>query len=234
MINTKGIGIIYSKEKYKDLEKIASQNNLYIVYVKNSFEFLDLITKLNPKFLLIDTNNYNTLVEQVKKFLSTYTYMNNKIKFISKTRNETELIDFLNIDDYKTFFFEVNKDIEKSENNFLYLENLRISNFLRELNLSTKQLGFYYIKDIILLAVINEGIPDKLNSTYYQYVALKYKKTISSVSRCVARIIDNTYDEDTKILWSNSLEVKFIKKYKPTSKEFISLIVEKLLSNKKK
>ena len=138
MLNT---GIILSNNKYKQIEKSATKYNYYIIYAQNSFELLDLIIKRNPKFLLIDTKCYDDFMENFKKFLCNFTYMNNRIKFISKD-NFLSSLEFLNTNNPDEFFYEISMYNDDFENNYLYLENLRISNFLKSLNYLQNILDF--------------------------------------------------------------------------------------------
>lgn len=222
------IGLIYSKNNFKKIEELAENNNVFLMFPSSVFELLDTILKIKPNFLLIDIDSDLT----IKAINSLIEYMpsNSQTKLISNENTNVQISGFLDESEYFDFFFDINKEMIVNQNNINQIDSNSVSLLLKNLGFSTKQSGFMYLKDAIVLCLENNGNTKQLKNFIYPQIARKYNRSIMAIKISISRIIENTYCETTKMLWSKILQAKTLEKICPTCKEFIILIVDKMMS----
>ena len=227
----RSIGIIYSKKEFYDIEKIAKEHGFYILYSSTYFSLLENIINVNPDFLLMDTDLgvYSDIANSFKEYLSDHSV----IRFISDNKNfDVCIAGLIKPEEYNSFFIEMNKNIIIREKTKYKISSIEVSSFLKNIGFSTKRVGFNYIKDAIALTINEGGNIKELKKYIFPQIARKYNCSIETIDKNISRIIESTYTSETKIRWSNILSTSTLDKYPPTSKEFITLVIDFLIDKR--
>ncbi len=95
-----------------------------------------------------------------------------------------------------------------------------VSDYLFSLKLSPKHTGFSYLKDAIMYCLAENGKIGNLNKSIYTYIAAKYNTTSYNIERNIRLAIDWAWNVDD--------EMKGSFENKPSNKEFIAVLVNKI------
>lgn len=232
MKNYHTIGILFSQNKFEKIKELAKEYNVHIVTIDNLFNLLDSVINIKPNFLLIDIESKvdENILNSLEKFMSS----KENIRLISKNDiSDMCLSGYLKDEDYNKFFFDINTDLILSQNSKIDFDVTKISSILKDLGIPTKNLGFNYLKEAIVLSLSNNGNLQIRNYILPQ-IARKFNKNASSIERSLSRIIEDTYYLADVEKWVSILNAVSLREYKPTCKEFLALIVDKFISENKK
>lgn len=110
---------------------------------------------------------------------------------------------------------------------------VKISGYLQLLGISTALKGYYYLREAIYLSLINSKKGYTLKSIY-EIIAKKNKISTKSVERGIDNAIERAMQRNTANIYFNFFgnTINDIR-CKPTSREFISMIVDKILLENK-
>ena len=153
-----------------------------------------------------------------------------------KFTNLDENIYVINKGDYSTAIYEF-MDKVKEARQFVLSESkraelkMKISDYLNELGLTTKYLGYCYIKELVVDVIEDRRKLKSFNSKLYPHVAIKFNTHVINIERDVRNAINiaiggcknrKLYDEImgyTNITRSNKV---------PSNKQFITWLAEKV------
>ena len=102
--------------------------------------------------------------------------------------------------------------------------NIRI--LLLELGFLPRGYGYKYLLDLLQYALHNQIFP--LNRYGYQYLSQTHKKSVDTIDKCIQNSISAAILRSTEsfyTLFSYSIDAN---KGKPTNKQFIATILEKI------
>lgn len=110
---------------------------------------------------------------------------------------------------------------------------VKISGYLHLLGISTALKGYHYVREAIYLSIINRK-KDYALKTIYEIIAKKNQISSKSVERGIDNAIDRAMQRNTANTYFNFFgnTINDIR-CKPTSREFISAVVDKILLENK-
>lgn len=201
-------------------------------------EFLTEIKKQDYLMLVLDNSNNSIPLELRLIIGMIYKTYNKNILLIGNDDNFDKGQCFLaepnDYDKYRQIMEKVVEDeFLKGSNGFSPREvYTKVTNILASLNVSPKNMGFKYIRDICCLHVTKSQQIFPLSKFAYPYVASKYDVKLSTVERNIRQSLI------TATMFSNPKEIKekfgelFSKIMEsPTSANIISGICELVLNN---
>ena len=105
----------------------------------------------------------------------------------------------------------------------------QVTQVVRELGIPAHIKGYYYVRESIIMAVIDAGALNYITKMLYPTIAKKYKTTSSSVERAIRHAIEIAFargqtESLTDLFGYRAVE----RKTKPTNSEFIASIADKM------
>lgn len=124
-------------------------------------------------------------------------------------------------------------EASSSEKEYEQLEK-QITQVIRELGIPAHIKGYHYVRESIIMTVMDMNVLSFITKMLYPSIAKKYKTTSSSVERAIRHAIEVAFsrgnEESLAKLFGNTLHGA---KEKPTNSEFIAVIADKMrLANK--
>ena len=118
------------------------------------------------------------------------------------------------------------QEIDRQEDRDYFMD---VTKVLNKLGVSTSILGYGYLRDAILLAIRNPKKLRKMTSGFYPEVGKLNNTTGNKVERAIRHAIEVCwYRGDIEMLESYFGNTVSPDKGKPTNREFISLVAEKV------
>jgi len=121
-------------------------------------------------------------------------------------------------------------EMKKKEETYQYEElEQRVTHIIRELGIPAHIKGYHYVRESIVMAVMDASILNYITKMLYPTIAKKYKTTSSSVERAIRHAIEVAFSRG-KVDYLTELFGYMVNsgKVKPTNSEFIALIADKM------
>ena len=222
-------------ERAYELKKICQEQNILLVNVNDCVDLFIKLSQLKSSVLFMDLSQFshlNDIIDEVKGS-GEATLKNLKIVGISDGYDETEIISkdvsIISMGNIAQFIkdFKVDEVVETKMifQNFKLDYTKLISEALLSLGINPKHTGYTYLKSIINYLLIRNNV-NYLTAECYEMVSGIYKVTPGSVERSIRNAITIAWQNYGKEGWKTQLYDKLEKK--PTSREFINLIIEKM------
>lgn len=124
--------------------------------------------------------------------------------------------------------FSQKKLSEKRNEEYEKLER-QVTCLIRELGIPAHIKGYQYVRESVIMAVLDRNNLDYITKMLYPFVAKKYKTTSSSVERAIRHAIQIAFSR----CQTETLEELFgymvnARKLKPTNSEFIAVLADKM------
>lgn len=141
---------------------------------------------------------------------------------------EKLIVDFMS--NYDTNGIEVSKVItEKKQISKRNLEKIA-TNYLREIGVPTHLKGYYYLRDAIVMGIIDGEYFEMITKRMYPDIAKKHNTTPSRVERAIRHAIEVTWNrgniEKLEEIFAYTVSPR---KGKPTNSEFITMIADSII-----
>lgn len=106
---------------------------------------------------------------------------------------------------------------------------IKISKIMKELGVSVKRKGYHYIREAILIVINDETSIQKIKENIYCKIAPEYNTSSEAVERAIRTAIESMIkDGNIKAIYEMFGYAITPKKGKPTNKEFIATIADKI------
>lgn len=232
--------LLFSKKDYvlgDALRHICRKQKVNLIYALTFPEVLHHTITSHPEVLFFDAESVDFNYEVYKDFVqSRYFYIPKIIIFsldLQKYKFNDKNIIILN---KKNFIDEVEKIlslIEEKESVGLEQEKLdkckqKVVDILNEIGITTKYLGYEYIKELVVDIVNDRRILQSFNKKLYPKIAIKYNTRINNIERNIRNAINiakrNCKDKELYLRICG----KFRKDKVPSNKQFITWLVEEV------
>lgn len=98
----------------------------------------------------------------------------------------------------------------------------RVTEILRELNMTANLRGYEYVREAILMCIDNPELVHAMTKELYPAIAAKYNASASRVERTIRHAIEIAYTTTPEI----TLHKYYFSGKKPTNSEFIATITD--------
>ena len=232
LVSKNNIGLLYS------LNKQCKESKINLIVENSLNDLLFTLSHLKPKILFLDVstmkgidntfidffnNQKNVSMPKVIVICSKDEYDNAKTKF------SCEIITEENLTICKKIFNEDLIDYDEFEQKKSYTKSLKekIEKFLFEAGISTKLMGYMFIKDCLELMLINNALIYSLDSKIYPMVACKYQTEKNNIERNIRNAIEKAYKIYGNTTFYSSIRLDE-NKNKLSNKQFFNLALLKL------
>lgn len=239
MCNYKGSAILVSKNNYGllyTLNKECKIHNINLITENTLDQLLFDLTHLKPRNLFIDESTItinNSFIEffnnQENVNLPKLTIISKGCNFdINKEKFNCEVIKEEDIVNNKNLFASEKYELVEYSNNELNEVRIKIEKFLYDVGISSKLMGYMFLKDSLELILLNNALIYSLDSKIYPMIACKYKTEKHNIERNIRNAIEKAYKEfgDLNIYSSIRLDKN---KNKLSNKQFLNFALVKLM-----
>ncbi len=222
-------------ERAYQLKRICQEQGSLLINVNDCVDLFIKLSQLKSSVLFMDLAQFTHINEIVSEIRGSgeASLQNLKIVGIRDGNDETEIISkgvmIVSMGNI-TEFLKGLKVEEVTETRMIF-QNFKldytklISESLLSLGINPKHTGYLYLKSIINYLLIRNNV-NYLTSECYEMVSGIYKVSPGSVERSVRNAITCAWQNYGKQSWKVQLFSTIEKK--PTSREFINLIIEKM------
>jgi CheY-like chemotaxis protein len=191
----------------------------------------------NIKVLVVDNNQ--DLVNEIKKYFSDHANIkisleandgDMALKLIKEYQSDYDVV-FLDLVMPKKDELAVLEDRNNDKIVDIFHNNLQITitKILHELGIPSHIKGYRYIKEGIMLIYDNHKLIGEITKKLYLDIAKIYNTTVSNVERAIRHAIEISWNrgnwELMEEIFGHSIDID---KAKPTNKEFIVTVADKL------
>ncbi len=183
---------------------------------KDGLYFLDKIKeeKIDKPIIVLTSFNADDMIRRVSSY---------NIKYF--------LLKPFDLNDLEQRILEATNQIETSNNNIIYDQDLKISitKLLHELGVPSHIKGYQYIRDSILILYNNPDIVGGITKELYPEIANRFNTSVSRVERAIRHAIEVSWNRGNidlmEEIFGHSVDYD---KAKPTNSEFIVTVADKL------
>ena len=247
MVKHNIVALLYSQKNYElsfKMQKWCNSNKISFI---NVVDFIDLsikIAQIKPTLLFIDTTMPDFQQESFNLFVNSSELNNTKIIYVvnHKISNTIKIIlsenstclDVSEIKEYlNTYSPQFSLEYLKLDNsniiNFPSNDKLNIGQFLINLGINPKHTGYQYLKYIIS-SILTENYTIVMLNKFYPHIAALYKTNPANIERDIRNAIKRAWECFGVNNWCEHLYQKTETNKRPTNREFICYVVERLES----
>ncbi len=232
--------LLFSKKDYvlgDSLRNICRTERINLIYTLTFPEVLHHLIEARPEIIFFDSECVNFRFDLYSDFVKARYFEIPKIIIFSlepeKIIYKDENIFVVNKRNYHEKVLNILSKIEEKKSNKLDEESLEkfkedTINLLLELGITTKYLGYEYIKELVIDIIKDKRMLKSFNTKLYPKLAIKYNTQINNIERNIRNAISiankrcknkELYNEISGT--DNSEEI-------PSNKQFITWLVEKV------
>lgn len=232
--------LLFSKRDYAlgdALRYVCRRQRVNLIYALTFPELLHHCITVYPEIVFFDTDGCEFKYEMYKEFVDSRVFDIPKIIVLSHTPNQYSFkdknIEVLNKKDYIDKVSEILKGVEQRKPKFLNPEKElqykeKISNLLLELGITTKYLGYEYIKELVIDIIRDKRMLQSFNKKLYPKLAIKYSTQINNIERNIRNVLNIAKKNCENSEYFNKACGKFNEKGVPSNKQFITWLVEEV------
>lgn len=235
--------VLFSKQDYnlgEVLKLICREKHANLVYCRNLAELIITNIQSMPEVIFHDEESIPFSFNLFKEFKDSKKYNVPTYVILSYTPEK-----FLNLDenivaidkkDYANRLFNLIDEVQEkkqavlSECKKVEIKN-KIAEYLNELGLTTKYLGYCYIKELVVDVIEDKRKLKSFNTRLYPQVAVKYNTQVINIERNVRNAINIAIEScKNKKLYDEIMGFSNITRHNkvPSNKQFITWLVEKI------
>lgn len=118
--------------------------------------------------------------------------------------------------------------VDKKEERYMKLEQ-QVTGIIRELGIPAHIKGYQYVRESVIMAVMDRNNLNYITKMLYPSIAKKYKTTSSSVERAIRHAIQVAFSRcQSETLTEMFGYMENARKIKPTNSEFIAVLADKM------
>ena len=234
MIDTTLCAFLYSNKNYElssSLSSFCNSQNINLLYMTELKELFIKDEDFDNTILFIDCFTCRVSKDLIEFITVKHTRNVLKVIYIcDDTCYEEDCIDNQNVfrvDFRQDFYDQLNRLISKFRKEDFCVKrkcdkdlSKMVYDFLIELQVSPKYVGFRYLKDAILYCLAENSKVGNFARDLYVYLSQKHNTTVHNIERNIRMVIDKSWAlcDDKNLLFRN----------KPTNKEFIAVLVNSI------
>lgn len=235
--------VLFSNKDYslgEALRYICRDQKVNLIYSLTFPELLNNVVNLNPEIIFydLDTNEFPlNIYQQFKEtklfylpkiaILTSYpekfSYNDENIFVFNKNNFANDVIKLLSLTKEKAATTIKPEKIEEIKN--------KTTKILSDLGLTTKYLGYEYIRDLVVNIIEDKRLLQSFNKKLYPKIAIKYNTPVNNIERNIRNAITVASQRSkNKILFDeiSGRGALFNAGPTPSNKQFITWLVEKV------
>ena len=232
--------LLFSKKDYtlgSTLRNICREQKINLAYALTFPEVLHYSITSHPEILFFDAEGVDFNYNLYKEFLESRYFEIPKIIIFSfdpddyKFRDENILV--LDKKDYANKVEKALKNVEEKKSKKVCKEDLekykqKTSELLSKIGITTKYLGYEYIKELVIDIISDKRMLKSFNTKLYPKLAMKYNTQINNIERNIRNAIGiakkNCKDKELYYRICGKLNLNKA----PSNKQFITWLVEEV------
>lgn len=235
--------VLFSKQDYnlgEILKIICREKHANLTYCRNLAELIITNIRSMPEVVFHDEESIPFDLRIYKEFKDSKKYNMPTYVIISYTPEKYYDLDdniiVINKGNYSSDLFEIMDKVQEkkqfalSDSKKFEIKN-KIADYLNELGLTTKYLGYCYIKDLVVNIIEDRRNLKSFNSKLYPQVAIKYNTQVINIERNVRNAINVAIDScKNRKLYDEIMGYSNITRQNkvPSNKQFITWLAEKI------
>lgn len=232
--------VLMSKKDYAlgdSLRSICRNLKVNLVYALSFPEMLHYVITLHPEVIFYDAEGIEFRYDIYKDFLDSRIFELPKIIIFSTDVEKMKFSDDnIYIVDKRNYTDEVTKILsnieerkaEKIEKEKLDEYRTKTSKILSELGITTKYLGYEYIKELVLDIICDKRMLKSFNTKLYPKLAIKYNTKINNIERNIRNAINVAVENCKNKELFNKICGKVNSETGPSNKQFVTWLVEEV------
>ncbi|MDD4110299.1 MAG: sporulation initiation factor Spo0A C-terminal domain-containing protein [Clostridia bacterium] len=232
--------LLFSKKDYMlsdALRYICRKQKINLIYAINLPEVLHHTTTSHPEIIFFDAEGFDFNYELYKEFVQSRNFYIPKIIIFSLTPQKYKLQDQnLKVVDKKNFVDEIEKMLSLiEEKDSVPLDKEKIEKcrqktieILNEIGITTKYLGYEYIKELVIHIVNDRRMLKSFNTNLYPKIAVKYNTPVNNIERNIRNAINIAKRSCKDKELYKKICGKFNEDTVPSNKQFITWLVEEV------
>lgn len=232
--------LLFSKRDYilgDALRHICRKQKVNLIYALTFPEVLHHITTSHPEVVFFDAESFDFSYDLYNNFVQSRYFYIPKIIIFSLNPEKYKINDKnIIILDKENFVDDVERILELvEEKESIGLEKEKLDkcrqkaiDILNEIGITTKYLGYEYIKELVVDIVNDRRMLQSFNTKLYPKIAIKYNTQVNNIERNIRNAINiakkNCKDKELY----NRICGKFRVDKVPSNKQFITWLVEEV------
>ncbi len=235
--------ILFSKKDYslgEALRYICRDQKVNLVYCLTFPELLNNVINLNPEIIFYDLETNCFPIEIYKQFKETkifplpkivalslepekFEYKDENIFVFNKNNFANDVINILALTKEKEAKKITPEKIEEIKN--------KTTKILSDLGLTTKYLGYEYIRDLVINIIQDKRLLQSFNKKLYPKIAIKYNTPVNNIERNIRNAITVASQRSKNKMLFDEISGRgtlFNAGPVPSNKQFITWLVDKV------
>lgn len=232
--------LLFSKRDYAlgdALRFVCRNQKINLVYSLTFPEVLHHCITTHPEIIFFDTEGSSFSYDFYREFVNSRVFEIPKIIILTyNPENYKFNDDNICVLDKKNYIDRVSKileGVERREARQLAPEKVaeykdKIAELLLELGITTKYLGYEYIKELVINIIRDKRMLQSFNKKLYPKLALKYSTQINNIERNIRNALNIAKKNCQDNEFFSKICGKFNSKGIPSNKQFITWLVEEV------
>lgn len=235
--------ILFSKKDYslgEALRYICRDQKVNLVYCLTFPELLNNVINLNPEIIFYDLETNSFPIEIYKQFKETKIFSLPKIVALSlepeKFEYKDENIFVFNKNNFANDVINILTLTKEKEAKKISPEKIeeiknKTTKILSDLGLTTKYLGYEYIRDLVINIIQDKRLLQSFNKKLYPKIAFKYNTPVNNIERNIRNAITVASQRSKNKMLFDEISGRgtlFNAGPVPSNKQFITWLVDKV------
>jgi hypothetical protein len=232
--------LLFSKKDYvlgDALRYICRSQRVNLMYALTFPEVLHYCITVRPEILFFDAEGCIFKYDKYREFVDSRVFDIPKIIILSHTPSQYEFEDVnifsLDKKNYTEKVSEILRKTERKKGKTLTEEKEleyknKVADLLLELGITTKYLGYEYIKELVVDIIKDKRMLQSFNKKLYPKLAIKYSTQINNIERNIRNVLNIAKRNCENNEYFSRACGKFNEKGIQSNKQFITWLVEEV------
>lgn len=232
--------LLFSKKDYAlgdSLRYVCRNQKINLIYALTFPEVIHNLSNSHPEILFFDAEYINFRFDLYKEFVDARFFDIPKVIIFTLNPEEynfeDENIVVINKKNYIDKIEQILSNIKEKKSQNLDKEELecykqKIIKILIELGITTKYLGYEYIKELVVDIINDKRMLKSFNTKLYPKLAVKYNTQINNIERNIRNAINIARNNCKNKELYNRICGKINNTGCPSNKQFITWLVEEV------
>lgn len=223
----------------KEVGAMLEERQIKMIFADNDLRTIcDLITEKNAEALIIELSNHNTeILSKIAYSLNSHPdlfVIANKEDDTEWYENNENTVVIHDPVDPHNFAMMLELVLKRNEEENLETRKQKIDGYVTKILLdgciTPDSMGFYYMRDAIIIYITKYGFPCSMKKTLYAEISRERGATVANIDRCIRSAILKCWEVSPhafRLKYFGMLGVT--RSRKPSPKEFVITIAERVI-----
>lgn len=222
-------------ELSEEINKFCKSKKINLIYSSDFADFTFKFIEAKPEVVFCDCDTVCLNEDIFNMFLQNKNFVNTNVIMISKYEID-KVFEYKNVHYliYDNLFDNILKIIENVDLSVRYVVpeelmreyKIKLTGLLRELGITTKHMGYNYIREIVLEIIKDDRRIVSLTKHLYPLIAIRYNTYRANIERNIRNALNFTIKNCRNKEMMQ--EIMTLGNAVPSNKQFITYLVEKL------